>query len=232
MLAKGRVRCKLGSADDDGRRSGTCHTGEKDIAAELVSGGHVFATSGLFTTYGSLESAARANKVGVWGGDAARPDDYRAQKWEEAKRDAPDGCPIKGNTKRRSPHLYFALVARLRARAHERQRRPLVLQRIRGTASRLEALRAVLRQDIPLRNEKARAPGEERGLQCVTPLRGDRWEGATLEIEFNTISPRVGKLFLRRRLRNVKEQLQWRFILDCKRLCFAMQHYCNRQLHF
>ena len=98
-LAKGRVRCKLGSEDDDGRRFGTCHTGEKDIAAELVNGGHVFATSGLFTTYGSLESAARANKVGVWGGEAARPDDYRAQKWEEAKRDAPDGCPIKGNLK-------------------------------------------------------------------------------------------------------------------------------------
>ena len=99
LLAKGRVRCKLGSENDDGRRSGTCHTGEKDIAAELVNGGHVFATSGLFTTYGSLESAARANKVGVWGGEAARPDDYRAQKWEEAKRDAPDGCPIKGNLK-------------------------------------------------------------------------------------------------------------------------------------
>jgi hypothetical protein len=35
---------------------------------------------------------------------------------------------------------------------------------------------------------KARGPGEDRGLQCVTPLRGDRWEGVTLEIEFNTIS--------------------------------------------
>ena len=28
---------------------------------------------------------------------------------------------------------------------------------------------------------KARAPGEERGLQYVTPLRGDRWDGATLD---------------------------------------------------
>ena len=99
VLAKGRVRCKLGSTDDDGRRFGTCHTGERDVAAELVSGGHVFATSGLFTSYGSLESAARANKAGIWSGEAARPDDYRAQKWEEAKRDAPDGCPIKGNVR-------------------------------------------------------------------------------------------------------------------------------------
>lgn len=99
VLAKGRVRCKLGSSDDDGRRYATCHTGERDLAAELVSGGHVFATSGLFTSYGSLESAARANKAGIWSGEAARPEDYRAQKWEEAKRDAPDGCPIKGNVK-------------------------------------------------------------------------------------------------------------------------------------
>jgi endonuclease YncB( thermonuclease family) len=98
-LAKGRVRCRLGSSDDDGRRFGTCHTGEKDVAAELVSGGHVFATSGLFTSYGSLESAARAGKAGIWAGEAARPEEYRAQKWEEAKRDAPDGCPIKGNAK-------------------------------------------------------------------------------------------------------------------------------------
>ena len=97
VLAKGRIRCKLGSSDDDGRRFATCQSGEYDVAAELVSGGHVFATSGLFTSYGSLESAARANRAGVWVGEAARPDDYRAQKWEEAKREAPDGCPIKGN---------------------------------------------------------------------------------------------------------------------------------------
>ena len=99
VLANGRVRCKLGSSDDDGHRFGTCHSGDKDVAAELVSGGHVFATSGLFTSYGSLESAARSGKAGIWSGEAARPDDYRAQKWEEAKRDAPDGCPIKGNVK-------------------------------------------------------------------------------------------------------------------------------------
>ncbi len=99
VLAKGRVRCKLGGSDDGGRRFATCHTGEKDIAAELVSGGHVFATSGLFTSYGSLESAARANRAGIWDGEAARPDDYRAQKWEEARREAPEGCPIKGNVK-------------------------------------------------------------------------------------------------------------------------------------
>ena len=38
-------------------------------------------------------------KIGIWSGDAERPADYRAQKWQDAKREAPDGCPIKGNVK-------------------------------------------------------------------------------------------------------------------------------------
>ena len=32
-------------------------------------------------------------------GSATRPSEYRALKWEEAKRDAPDGCPIKGSVR-------------------------------------------------------------------------------------------------------------------------------------
>ena len=95
-----RVMCTFAGSDDDGVRLATCHNGEKDIGAELVRGGHVFATEGLFAPYGSLELEAREAKVGVWGGDAVRPDNYRAQKWEEAKRVAPDGCPIKGDLKR------------------------------------------------------------------------------------------------------------------------------------
>ncbi len=99
LLDDGNVSCELSGRDDDGRQLATCHVGEKDIAAELVRGGHVFAESGLFAKYGSLESEARAAKAGVWSGEAARPADYRAQKWANAKREAPDGCPIKGNVK-------------------------------------------------------------------------------------------------------------------------------------
>ena len=59
----------------------------------------MFATSGLFASYGGIENEARANRAGIWGGQATRPSDYRAQKWEEAKREAPDGCPIKGSVR-------------------------------------------------------------------------------------------------------------------------------------
>jgi endonuclease YncB( thermonuclease family) len=95
-----RVMCTFAGSDDDGVRLATCHNGEKDIGAELVRSGHVFATEGLFAPYGSLELEAREAKVGVWDGEAVRPENYRAQKWEEAKRVAPDGCPIKGAVKR------------------------------------------------------------------------------------------------------------------------------------
>ena len=81
------------SGSAEGHSTGDCKVGDLDVAAELVRGGHVFATSGLFASYGGIENEARANKAGIWAGQATRPSDYRAQKWEEAKREAPDGCP-------------------------------------------------------------------------------------------------------------------------------------------
>jgi endonuclease YncB( thermonuclease family) len=98
LLRAGPVMCELSGVDGDtGRKTATCHQGEKDIAAELVRNGHVFAETGFFSSYGALETEAQETKAGIWRGEAARPSDYRAQKWEEAKRAAPEGCPIKGN---------------------------------------------------------------------------------------------------------------------------------------
>jgi endonuclease YncB( thermonuclease family) len=97
LLRSASVACSLSGTDDLGRKVGTCREGETDIAAELVRNGDVFAQTGFFSSYGSLENAAREAKVGIWRGEAARPSDYRSQKWEEAKREAPEGCPIKGN---------------------------------------------------------------------------------------------------------------------------------------
>ena len=163
-LRQGPRTCKLGSEDDDGRRFGTCHTGEKDVAAELVRGGHVFATSGYLHPMARSRARRAANKAGVWGGEAARPADYRAQKWEEAKREAPDGCPIKGNVKGGRRDLYVCLGRKATsACASAADGRPLVLQRIRGTASRLEALRAVLSGKHPFaERESPRSGGRAR----------------------------------------------------------------------
>ena len=80
-----------------GARSPPARAVELDINGELVRQGHVFAASGLFASYSGLERQARDAKAGIWAaGDAERPAEFRAKAWDEAKRRAPDGCPIKG----------------------------------------------------------------------------------------------------------------------------------------
>lgn len=89
--------CKLAGTDDSGHRLASCQLGDKDLAAEMVRNGHVFATTGFFARYGSEESEARTARQGVWQTDQVqRPSEFRAQRWEEAKQTAPQGCPIKG----------------------------------------------------------------------------------------------------------------------------------------
>jgi endonuclease YncB( thermonuclease family) len=74
----------------------TCTVGDIDLAAELVRKGQVFATAGFFVSYGAIEADARAAGLGIWQGASKRPQEWRVDTWEEAKRTTPDGCPIKG----------------------------------------------------------------------------------------------------------------------------------------
>ncbi len=97
LLRAGRVVCDLSGSGDP--RTGACTVNGRDVAAELVRGGHVFAATGLFAPYSGEEREARAEKTGIWTGEAARPSEYRDRKWEEARRVAPDGCPIKGSVR-------------------------------------------------------------------------------------------------------------------------------------
>lgn len=91
------LTCRLAGEDEGGQRLATCVDGDTDIAAELVRSGHVFAVPGFFARYGTAEGEARAAKAGVWLGEAVeRPSEFRAKRWAEAKRNAPEGCPIKG----------------------------------------------------------------------------------------------------------------------------------------
>jgi endonuclease YncB( thermonuclease family) len=90
------VSCSLNGSDGAGRALGRCTVGQTDVAAELVRQGYVFAEGGLLARYAGEEREARAAKAGLWAGEVERPAEYRAKLWEEAKRRAPDGCPIKG----------------------------------------------------------------------------------------------------------------------------------------
>lgn len=98
-VVRGRqVTCAPSGQDQSGRILAHCVVdGTTDIATELVRGGYVFATSNSF--FGSLsgdEETARNAKLGIWQGEVVRPQEWRDQTWEAAKREAPDGCPIKG----------------------------------------------------------------------------------------------------------------------------------------
>ena len=105
-LVRGRtVACSGSGTDESGFRLATCTADEIDLSAELVRGGHVFAQSGLFASYTGDESTAREAKAGLWQGETVRPQEWRERVWEEAKRTAPDGCPIKGFV-RASSRLY------------------------------------------------------------------------------------------------------------------------------
>jgi endonuclease YncB( thermonuclease family) len=74
------VSCALSGSDSKGRPLASCSAGKMEINAELVRRGHVFAESGLFARYASLENEARAAKLGLWAtGDVERPSDYRAR---------------------------------------------------------------------------------------------------------------------------------------------------------
>lgn len=91
------ITCKLAGEDESGLRLATCVAGEKDIAADLVRTGQVFAVPGFFARYSNVEQEARDARVGIWRADEVeRPSEYRAKRWDEAKRSAPSGCPIKG----------------------------------------------------------------------------------------------------------------------------------------
>jgi endonuclease YncB( thermonuclease family) len=80
-LVNGRpVSCTVSGTDPRGVVLAYCLRGKTDINAELVRQGHVFAGSGLFARYASLEREARAAKAGIWAsGEPERPADYRAR---------------------------------------------------------------------------------------------------------------------------------------------------------
>jgi endonuclease YncB( thermonuclease family) len=96
-LAGGRsVRCEIAGSDSSARVLGICFAGTSEINAELVKGGHVFAEQGVFAPYAMLEDQARTHKTGLWRGSPKRPSEYRTELWNQAKKAAPEGCPIKG----------------------------------------------------------------------------------------------------------------------------------------
>jgi len=102
-----RVTCTPSGQEAEGYVSAQCSVGDTDVATELVRNGYVFAVSSFFGSLGSEEDAARNAKKGIWQGEVQRPQEWRDQQWQDAKRGAPDGCPIKGFV--RASSKFYAL---------------------------------------------------------------------------------------------------------------------------
>ncbi len=97
-LVNGRtLKCEVMGHDDSGRALGHCFAGRRDVGGTLIRRGVVFVSANHPRGYRKLEATARKARKGFWGSKVQRPSEYRAKRWAAAKRQAPDGCPIKGN---------------------------------------------------------------------------------------------------------------------------------------
>lgn len=97
-LVEGRtVTCEDKGPDKYGRTLGLCRIDGKDINAFMVRQGHAWAFVRYSTSYVKEEAEARAQKIGIWQGEAIPAWDYRARRWADVEQTAPNGCAIKGN---------------------------------------------------------------------------------------------------------------------------------------
>jgi len=92
-----QVRCEPHGLDKYGRTLGVCFLGGQNVNAWMVRHGHAWAFVKYSTSYVREEAAARAQRIGVWQGEAIPPWEYREHRWVSAEQQAPRGCAIKGN---------------------------------------------------------------------------------------------------------------------------------------
>lgn len=97
LTAVDYVTCDDRGADRYDRTIGVCSVDGKIINAMMVSEGLAWAFRKYSMDYVVLEDNARERRFGVWQAETETPWDYRSHKWDVAKQQTPDGCPIKGN---------------------------------------------------------------------------------------------------------------------------------------
>ncbi len=97
LTASHEAICVGSAFDDYGRLLGTCTVGGTDINGTLVSEGLAWAFVRYATDYVPQEREAKAANLGIWRAPTQTAWDYRAERWNIAEQESPNGCPIKGN---------------------------------------------------------------------------------------------------------------------------------------
>ena len=97
LTARQTVTCESKGTDKYNRVLGICYVNGTDINAEMVRRGMAWAFVKYSTTYTAVETEAKAQKAGVWQGDAQPPWEFRHSRWTSVENTAPAGCAIKGN---------------------------------------------------------------------------------------------------------------------------------------
>jgi hypothetical protein len=72
----------------------------------MVRRGLAWAFVKYSSDYVPEEAEARAAHRGIWQADTQTAWDYRATRWAEYDKAAPEGCPIKGNINRQGERIY------------------------------------------------------------------------------------------------------------------------------
>jgi len=97
LVNNNKVTCMRKGTDNLGRIMATCSVDNWDVAAYMVREGLAWVSPGDPAGYEKFELAARDALVGIWRAKNDTPWNYREARWTEAKAQAPEGCPVKGN---------------------------------------------------------------------------------------------------------------------------------------
>jgi hypothetical protein len=106
-LASGNLSCEELDRDRYGRVVARCFAGGRDIGAQMVAQGAAFAYRKYSTDYVALETRAEKRGLGLWSGEAERPEAFRHHRTAQSAvaSAAVSGCEIKGNISK-SGHIY------------------------------------------------------------------------------------------------------------------------------
>ena len=105
-IRAGVVTCKVESIDEYDRRIARCEHNGTDLSEWLIKQGLAMAYLTFSSRFADQEEQLRSERIGLWQTNFQPPWEYRAKRWETAAREAPNGCPIKGNINRDEVRIY------------------------------------------------------------------------------------------------------------------------------